>query len=102
MVASSVRQIRATLVLLVATASFIPVVGAHAASPPPPPVQSGPVVSPAVHQDVSPPLWDIVEVKKEEGKHESHKPKPFHPANSGASSTSGTPSATTATAVPAT
>src|SRR5438477_2289522 len=86
-----------TLLLLLA-----PATGAQAATPPPPPVQSGPVVSPAVHMDVSPPLSRIIKTQEKQGKHEAHKPKPYHQPNSGRSASSGTPSSTTTLAIPAT
>ena len=86
-----------TLLLL-----LVPATGAQAATPPPPPVQSGPVVSPAVHMDVSPPLSRIIKAQEKQGKHEAHKPKPYHQPNSGRSASSGTPSSTTTLAIPAT
>src|SRR5438477_9188469 len=86
-----------TLLLL-----LVPATEAQAATPPPPPVQSGPVVSAAVHMDVSPPLSRIIKTQEKQGKHEAHKPKPYHQPNSGRSASSGTPSSTTTLAIPAT
>ena len=81
---------------------MVPAVAAQAASPPTPPVQTNPVVSPAVHMDVSPRLSEIIETQDKQGKHEAHKPKPFRRPGSGNSATPGTPSSTTSLAIPAT
>ena len=77
-------------------------VAARAVSPPAPPIMSGPVVTPAVHQDVSLPLREIVENNLDQtGDHQDHHAKPIPPPHSRTSPSSGTPSSTTATAAPA-
>src|SRR5205823_812255 len=92
---------RATCALLATTALFASAVGAHAETPPAP-VQSGPQVSPAAHQDVSPPLRKLIKHADQRGQHEGQKARPFRSPRPGASATSGAPSSTTATAVPST
>ncbi|GAC1658927.1 MAG: hypothetical protein NVS9B1_20000 [Candidatus Dormibacteraceae bacterium] len=92
--------------MLVATTmvvSLFPQVGAHAALPPAPAVQTGPIVTAAVHMDVSQPLRDILEnAQDQQGQHENHPAKPFRHPGAGRSAAVGTPSATTTPAVPAT
>ncbi|HEY8738183.1 MAG TPA: hypothetical protein VIO62_14210 [Candidatus Dormibacteraeota bacterium] len=103
MTVSPARSLRfALLVTITMLVALFPLVGARAAAAPPP-VQSGPVVSPAVHMDVSPPLREIIEQDPaQQANHENHPAKPFrHPA-ANRSAVSGTPSSTTTASAPAT
>ena len=84
-------------------ATLFPLVGARAASPPPAPVKTGPIVSPAVHMDVSQPLREIIENQQDQqGQHEDHEAKPFRQPGTGNSAVSGAPSSSTSPAMPAT
>src|SRR5438876_6134999 len=103
----TIPRVRRSLLPFAAGTAFLitltPATAAHAASPPPTPVQTGAQVSPAVHMDVSQPLRDMIENQQDQqGKHENHPAKPYHQPGFGQSATSGTPSSTTSAAMPAT
>ena len=103
------RHVRIVVVLASALAmTQLPLLGARAASPgpAPAPVQSGPTVSPAVHQDVSQPLRDYLDgqgqQQDQQGQHGEHPARKFKDAQPGHSSTPGTPSSTTPGRAPVT
>jgi hypothetical protein len=98
------RMSRTLLALVAGSATMVallPAAVAHAATASGPPVMTGATVTPAVHQDVSVPLGEMVDQQGDhQGQHEDHHAKPLDGGRHGNSGTPGVPSSTTTTAAP--